>query len=324
MHQQAVRAGGGEVGEAEDGVRQSRAQGSALASLACGVAAVGWLRPLEGDEGLLAIPSLCAGMALVGVSAVGVRLVRAVRGRQNRDDGRLLRLVASAALSVFVAFGAVLAALIVVLPWAGWFGSYALPPGNMLGVLLGVAAVCLGIGSIARRERALATAVSGLALGMLVLAVSYIWDPIADTPYGAVRRFAAAAARADQEAMISQFSAESVRHLDELPRTTYFVAGESDELITVRQMHPPAARETLLLSVQREDDRATVECVVPITRSATGFFGHGGRIYVIREDGAWKIDAYRHWQETRERMADASTDTEDAADVPSAVKEGRE
>jgi len=296
------------MGQTADRVTRPDSEALSLASLACGVAALGWLPVLASDPDPLAIPYVCTGIALVGVSAGGVRLLRAVRRRWTRERAGILGRVGSAALAVVVVLGAVLACVALIPPYIGWFGCYALPPGNALGCLLSVAAVGLGIGSIARRERALLTAVPGIGLGMLVFAVSYAWDPIADTPSRAVRRFAAVAVRADQAAMISQLSAESVRHLNDLPLTRYGVHGRTAELVTVDHMHPAAARNTILLSVQREGKRATVECLIPFRRSfgpLAGYSGHGGHIHLVREAGAWKIDAYRHWQETRKRLEEA-------------------
>jgi hypothetical protein len=317
VHANALRAGGDEMGQTADGVRRSDSQALALASLACGVAALGWLRILEQDWVNAAVPLLCAGIALVGLSAIGVRLFRVARGRWRREEAGLLGLAALGALAVLVALGALLGVLVVVQPYIGWFGRYALPPRNVLGALLAVTAVCLGIGSIARRERALMTALPGLGLGLVVVAVSYVWEPLADTPSRAVRRFAVLAARSDQEAMLSQFSADSLRHIDERPRTYWGVYGRSVEFVSVDHMYPPAVRNTLLLSVQREGTRATVECLIPMSRhwlDGRGFFGHGSHIYLIREDGAWKIDAYRHWQEWLERFEQRAADKGPAED----------
>jgi hypothetical protein len=312
--QRTTHPGGGEVGEREDGVR--RAAGMAVASVACGVLATGWVRPFGYYT---AYPAGAIAAALTGLGVVSLASVPAGRLAdsyfRSRQGGAFWRgLLGWCGGIIVVAVVLTAVAVAAIREWIGAMGEYAVPRApDSIGVVLSLCAVGLGIWSFRVARPARTTAVAGILLGLLVLVTAFAWDIVVDSPYRAVRRFAAAAARADQDAMIAQFSAESVRHFDELPVAHYGVGGRSGELVTVDHMHPPAARETLLLSVEREGHRATVECVVPITRSATGGrFGHGGQIHLIREGGAWRIDAYRHWQEPRERWEERAPDQQRA------------
>jgi len=200
--------------------------------------------------------------------------------------------------------------------WTSRVGAYVIPhlPGpapdllgpvttDVLGALLcgvGLAATVL---SLRDREQATATAVvSGLLL-MLTVFNAFLYDNVTRSPYRVVRSFAVAASRHDQEAMNRLLSSTSLQELPgEMTTVVHDEHGQPRELVTVAFMHGRPARNTLLLDIALKGDRATMQVGVAYHWDATTFSGSGGRIYLVKEDGRWMVDAYREYRETLERI----------------------
>lgn len=276
---------------------------SAVLALACGVAAMGWLRPFLtcslDDAGFLAFyVSFVAALALGFVATGRLRAFQA-QGPNRSAARKVSRVIVGVAVGLICGIAAVQAMNY----WFGRFGAYAIPRADVLGLALALAAMALGAVSIRQRGRIQVIAVVAILLGAFVLVTGYLLDRFARCPYFTVRQFAAVADRADQNAMKRFFSRRSLQHFDQLPRTAYGVGGEyRPPLVTVDLMLPGWARGALLWSVDEEGVTAEVRCLVPYYWNVMGFGGHGGTIPLVKEDGLWKIDAYKYFELRRARL----------------------
>jgi len=277
---------------------------SAVLALACGVAAMGWLRPFLtcslDDAGFLAFyVSFVAALAL-GFAATGKLRAFQARGSNRSAAQKVSRVIVGVAVGLICGIAAVQA----MNNWFGRFGAYAIPRADVLGLAFAFLAIALGALTIRQRERIQVIAVVAIFLGAFVLATGYLLDRFARSPYYTVRQFAAVAGRADQNAMKRFFSRRSLQHFHEMPGMRYYVDGEfGPPLVTVDYMYPVAAQNTLLLSVNEQGASAEVESLVPYYWHVMGCTGgHGGTIPLVKEDGIWKIDAYKDYELWRARF----------------------
>lgn len=261
----------------------------ALASLVCSFVATGWLRDF--GDGFLSAPLVGLLLSFVGICAA----VILASGRLGVP--RIMQFLT-------VPFGCWLG-VVTAANWIARLGAYAVPHvPDIVGAAVSVAAIATGVLSLVRREHTATIALIGLSLGLFVLVTSFLYDRVRNSPYYTLRQFAAAAYRNDQKAMMPFLSSASLRHFSELP-TTYY--GNDDgvyprELKTVDHMHGIAARNTLLLGIKIKGNRAMVDCPVPQRWDLFRVAGKGGEVYLVREGKHWKVDAYRHWQETEKRF----------------------
>lgn len=270
-------------------MRAERIPVMALTSLLCGLGSVGWLRDF-GNSSLAALP---IGLLLV-VAGVGFAV------------SRFLSILGQSAIVRFVAVSlCCLFALPILISWPGRIGEYAIPlVPDSAGILVCLAALVAGGLSLALSERRYGTVVFSMLLAVYVLITAFLYDPLTRSPYFVVRRFASAASQDDQAGMIPYFSRESLRHFDELPTTSY---GNEDgsatgSLKTVGYLHGVGARNSLLYGIHITGNTAIADCSVPWHGEEDWnmfqFRGHGATVYLIREDGEWKIDAWRSWKES--------------------------
>lgn len=260
-----------------------------LTSIVCALVATAWLR--EFGDGLISGPQV--GWALSTVSAIVSIIVLACQW-----EGPPTRRALVAILSCVV--------VVIILPyWISRVGAYAVPHvPDTVGLLFCLVSTATGISLLVKPKWLSIVSLVSIPLGIYVLVTAFLYDPLTRSPYFTARRFAAAAYRCDQQAMLPFFSNESLEHFAELPEVQF---GNNDgvyprKLKTVNHMHGIAARNALLLKIDITGSRATVNCVVPWAWNLFMVRGHGGRIHLVREGGQWKVDVYTDFQELIQGM----------------------
>jgi len=262
----------------------------ALIGLACGLGAMGWARPylncsLE-SAGVIALGFVFVAAFAIAFAAVGAPKVL------HPNGSRWSRILVVVGISARVAAGIVVgvAATWGMSYWVERFGAYAIPRADSAGLALSILAIALGSASIRPRGRVGMTAAAAIFLGGFVLVTAYLADRLAQSPYYKVRKFAAAAGRADQEAMKPLFSRESLEHWGDLHTVT---SAKGQVLATVDHMYPGVAQWAVIESVQVEPrTTAFVELLLPSYWHLFGGAGHSEDIALVQDNGAWKIDGY--------------------------------
>lgn len=236
--------------------------------------ATGWLRNF--GDGSVSGP--CVGLFLI-VVAIGAALFHVVRTWQSPWVVKLVE----------VPLGGLLAALAAPY-WVSQLGAYAVPHvPESIGIALCAAAFAAGILSLFRKERATTIAVMAIILSLFVEVTAFSYDPFFHTPYYTLRKFAAAAYHGDQRAARALYSSKSLRQFAEMP--LYLSDGGA------YPMGRTQACNSLLLDIRITGNRAIAQCPVPYRWTAMSVAGDLRHVYLIREGGQWKIDAYRDWQE---------------------------
>ncbi len=198
--------------------------------------------------------------------------------------------------------------------WPGRVGMYAIPHlpdpvgtfvGPTLTELLGTgicgAGVILLVLSVRRGEKARPLLILTVLILLVTITEAFVYDAVTRSPYWVVRKLARAARRYDQQAMNRYLSAESLSKYRKNPNArSYYEAGRRKYLGWF--MGAETARRTLLLDLHMQNGRAEMETVVPWRWTMSGFSGHGGRVYLVKEQGHWKIDLVRARREHRERF----------------------
>jgi hypothetical protein len=258
---------------------------------ACGLAAMGWARPYLScavwDVGFLALALIFIAAFAVGFAAAGAAKVFQSQGSRRSWARSIARIIAGVATGTLAGAAAYWATT----DWVERFGAYAIPRADYLGLGLSVLAIAFGAVSIRVRGRLGVTAAAAIFLGGFVLVTGYLADRFAHSPYFVVRQYAAAAERADQEAMRQLFSRQSLRHWTELP--TRRSADGRQTLTTVDRMYPGVAGAALLTSVETQGKTASVELLLPDYWHIIGASaGHDEFIGLVKDNGAWKIDGY--------------------------------
>jgi hypothetical protein len=305
-----ARSEQGETSSADRQASQSPARRFptyAVAALGCAICALAWVRAcaLFNDD-LMGIGITVWMVAVPVVLVRGVTLALRVGWRARP-----------------VVMGVTILVVATLSDWVAQVGGYAIPhPASVplsdavialtepLGMLLCFAALMLGASSLLRRERAIATAIASMAAGLFVLTTAFVYDAAVGSPYWVVRQYARAAYRCDQEAMNQLLSRESLAHYPELLVKYFGPPRDRTHLVTVDHMYGVVAAHVLLPNLKIDGDCATVRTDLPRWWSIWHFRGKGGHIYLVREQGRWRIDAYRHLQELLQRWEEDEAPSE--------------
>ncbi len=248
----------------------------ALTSLVCGLMATVWLR--EFGDGSIRGPFVGMFLSLVPIGGAAQFLTS--RGPMNR----VLRVLAVPAFC--------LVGLMLMGYWVSRAGAHVVPPvPEFVGIAVSAGAVFAGARSLWLREGAPVVAFGGALLGLFVLVTAFVVDVVTNSPYHAVRQYAAASQRGDEASMRGLLSTESLKDIAETSALPSHLSGVG-------------GRNALLLKITIDGDRAVVDCPVPDSWSLFGMKGHGGEVELIREGSEWKVDTHRQWIEMLKRFGE--------------------
>ena len=146
-----------------------------------------------------------------------------------------------------------------------------------------------------------------VALAAYVIVTAYAWDLPGTSPHAVVRKFAAAGYRKDQAELNKYVTKETLVGYSDFPVTVNSTAElkTGEGLVTVRPFHGIGAKNAVIYSLHVSGDTAEVKCPVPYSSAGWGMMqmsGHMPTIYLLREDGNWKVDVARQKKKDRQRM----------------------
>lgn len=202
------------------------------------------------------------------------------------------------AVSLSFSFGAI-----------GKIGAYGVPHlPRFLGLVLALGAIALAVAGCRKESGSIAVGCLTAVLAGYVVVTAYVWDLPGTSPHAVVRNFAAAGYRKDQAELNKYVTKESLANMSDYPvtvnSTSELETGEG--LVTVSPFFGVGAKNAVIESIDVKGDTAEVRCPVPSSAATWGVWQMKGKmftIYLLREDGEWKVDVARKKREDRERRA---------------------
>jgi hypothetical protein len=282
----------------------------------CALVALAWLRPWAGVPDLMLMGLIGYYLALMMLLILGIIVAREVG-----PPWRYAALGGAVTLVVYGAFP-IMGPLPPLDYLVARIGAYAIPrfPGPIgeyvpavvmdgLGALVCLSTFVFGALSLRHRERATPLVIGSCLVALFVVLTAFVYDRVTHSPYAVVRAYLIATSRGDEDAIKAFLSADSLADWSELRIAAAARPGTS--AATAQRARSSFGRRALISGLETEGGQATVMLGIPRHWEVGHFRGRGSRMYLVNEEGRWRVDAHRDYREMRELVRSQSPEGED-------------